>query len=104
MAVTDALQWWRDTLDGKNPPVTTTPEAGWFVMKAHGTMIPASIWWESPQVDEETGEILADQVLCAEVGGKEMNPDDIWLSVAKRPVERCEYEYWLGQLVSEDIG
>ena len=58
----DPYVWWRKALAGDKPPITTTPEVGWFLWKkAQGEMVPASIYWEH-QTDPETGEIIGDDI------------------------------------------
>ena len=59
--VTDPLAWWRDAIAGKKPPITTTPECGFFVVRMRGTMVPASILWEGPT--DENGDPCGDQKL-----------------------------------------
>ena len=70
--MTDPYSWHKAALAGERPPIHTEPECGWFLFKSQTNgMVPASIFWASPEVDEETGEILSDQELRCEIGGVE---------------------------------
>ncbi len=53
--------------------------------------IPASIYLEQ-QTDPETGELVADEVLRAEIAGEPVEDvEEAWLMFAKRPCCRGEY-------------
>ena len=97
----DVYAWHRAALAGEKPPIHTTPECGFFLFKSQNNgMVPASIYWESPLVDLETGEILADQELHCEIGGVAADPEAMWLFLAKRPIPREEYEQRLAAMMT----
>jgi hypothetical protein len=95
--MTNPLAWWEDAVAGRRPAVTTEPQAGFFVVKAQGTMLPASITWEGPK--DENGDPCGDEVLVAEIGGTPVDAVDNWLTMARRPVSRSEYSMWLDKLM-----
>lgn len=94
------LKWYWDAIEGRNPPVTTEPQAGYFVAKIGGKMVPARLYWEGPLDDEDKP--CGDEILRCEIGGVEHDPVDAWLWCAKRPVKFDEYVYWLGQSLAEE--
>ena len=96
----DAYQWWNDALAGKSPQVTHEPQPGFFLKKeAQGVFTPCSIWLEQP-IDEETGELLGDEVLLCEIGGVPADPEAMWTWVAKRPCSREEYDRRMAELIT----
>lgn len=99
MTANDGLDWYWAAISGKNPPITTEPQAGYFVVKQNGRMVPASIYWEGPK--DENGNLCGDETLHAEIGGVPHDPDEAWLWCAKRVVSPEEYQFWLGQLFNE---
>lgn len=97
----DPLAWWFAAMDGKKPPVTTDPQAGYYLAKVNGRMVPARLYWEGPL--DEDGKPCGDETLRCEIGGMQQDPVEAWLWVSKRPVSFDEYVYWLGQLMEESI-
>lgn len=95
----DPLRWYWDALAGKKPPLTTTPECGYFVAKINGKMVPARIYWEGPT--DEDGNPCGDETLRCEIGGTQRDPEEAWLWCARRPVSFEEFIYWLGQMMEE---
>lgn len=94
MAV-DAYAWHRAAMAGKKPPVHSEPECGWFLRPVgkdgkEKVFLPASVYWER-QIDEETGEVLGDDVLRCDVGGVLCDPVAAWLWISKRPISEAEY-------------
>jgi hypothetical protein len=98
--MTDPYTWHKRAIAGEKPPIHTTAECGWFLYKSQDGMVPASIFWESPEIDPETGEILADQELRCEIGGVAADPQEMWLWLAKRPISKSEYEQRLAALIT----
>jgi hypothetical protein len=97
--------WWEAAVDGDAPPVTEDdPQPGFYAVRKfpygqwpRGPLVPARIWIEPGEIDPETGELLSDERLCAEVDGKPADPWRTWTWVAKRPVSLSEWE-WLRAL------
>ncbi len=96
----DLYYWHGLALRGLQPPITMEPEAGWFVTRfsLKGGPIPASIWLEQP-IDAETGELIGPEKWRAEILGEEMDPEEVWMKCAKRPVCRSFYLELLGKLL-----
>ncbi len=93
----DPYDWHRRALAGEKPPIHTEPECGYFLSKVGtGKFLPASIYWE-PHLDEN-GERIADDVLRAEVGGANRDPEEVWLYLARRPVSKDEYDQYLAAM------
>lgn len=92
---------------GKKPPVHSTPEVGWFLRYIgmagnERQYLPASVYWQR-QIDEETGEILGDDILRCDVGGVLVDPEEAWLSIAKRPISEQEYMTRLSALFRDPV-
>jgi hypothetical protein len=77
----------------------STPQAGYFLTRlvARGAYVPGSIWLEQ-QVCPETGELLADEVYRAEILGEEVDANEAWLWLSKRPICRLFYLEKLGSI------
>src|SRR6185312_6599604 len=97
----DAYAWHAKAMAGENPPVTYEPQCGWFVKRdsKDGPFIPCSIYLEQP-IDEETGELLGDEVLLCECGGVQCDPMEAWTWLAKRPISKSEYDCRLAELIT----
>ena len=54
--------------------------------------MPARIWLDQ-NLDAEAGELLGDERLRCEVGGKERDPGEEWLWLANYPVSEADYLY-----------
>jgi hypothetical protein len=97
--------WWEAAVDGQNPPVCEDePQVGFYAVRkfqygqwARGPMVPARIWIEPGEIDPETGELLSDERLCAEIDGRRVDPWRHWTWIAKRPISQTEWE-WLKAL------
>lgn len=92
---------------GLKPPVHSEPEAGWFLrytgMQGNERQyLPASVYWER-NIDPETGEVLGDDILRCDVGGVAVDPEDAWLSIAKRPISEDEYMTRLSALFRDPV-
>lgn len=94
--------WWEQAVEGLSPPIhDDEPQAGFFAVRkfrygewVKGPFVPARIWWEPGEIDPETGELLSDERLHAEVDGKPVNPWSSWSWLARRPIPLSEWE-WL---------
>jgi hypothetical protein len=97
--------WWEEAVDGLNPPVREDePQPGFYAVRrfrygewVKGPFVPARIWIEPGEIDPETGELLSDERLCAEIDGKPADPWRNWTWLARRPVSLDEWK-WLKAL------
>lgn len=91
----EILRWHHNALAGRKPPIhESEPQCGWFrrrLVRA-GPWVPARIWLEQ-EVDEETGELVADEVLCCEVCGEPKDPYDQWTWLAGQPISEEEFNH-----------
>lgn len=87
-----AYAWHRDMLAGKAPATTHEPQCGWFVRKLvkNGPLVPCRIFLEQP-IDDETGELIGDEVMRCEVDGKRRVAEDEWTWLASRPISQEEF-------------
>jgi hypothetical protein len=91
-------EWHRRALAGERPPIHENEvHAGFFKMKRvkGGPWIAVKIELIRP-VDPETGELIADEYLRAEVGGTEVTPESIWVSCCARPITKEDFDYLTG--------
>lgn len=90
----DPYAWHRAALAGRKPITTHDPEPGWFLRKLvkNGPLVPAKIWLHQP-VDQETGELIGDEILRCTVGTRERNPDDEWTYLCGRPISESDYNF-----------
>jgi hypothetical protein len=92
--------WHRRALQGERMPIhDSTPQAGYYLARlvARGAYVPGSIWLEQP-VDPDTGELVGDERYRAEILGEEVEPNEAWLWLSKRPICRLEYLRRLGEI------
>lgn len=94
--LTKLWAWHRAAMAGQRPAITTEPRVGFFKRKfiRGGPWCCARIWVEQI-VDSETGELLADEVMCCDVDGRPADPEEQWLHIADHPVGESEYNYLL---------
>jgi len=92
----DPYHWHHLAIAGKKPPIYTTPECGWFLHKSADGMIPSSIYWEGPT--DENGDPCGDQAMHCEIGGVQVDPIELWLYLAKRPIPKEEYDQRLAEM------
>lgn len=59
-----------------------------------GVWVGVRIWWEDGIRCTETGDLLSDQILRAEIDGRAVDPHDAWLRCADEPIPEAEY-LWL---------
>jgi hypothetical protein len=89
------MAWWRAALAGKRPPIhDSTPQPGFYkrCIVRHGPMVPARIWLVQV-VDEETGELMADEVFACEVGGKPRSAAEQWSYLAANPITEADFNH-----------
>ena len=97
--------WWERAVNGEAVEVHEgDPHAGFYAVRrfaygkwVNGPFVPARIWWEPGEIDDETGELLSDERLKAEVDGQEVNPWSSWTWLARRPISEQEWR-WLKAL------
>jgi hypothetical protein len=92
--------WHSRWLRGEKVQYTHDPECGWFVTRyvPRGAPIPASIYMQQ-DIDPNTGELLTDEVLKAEILGEYLDPEEAWLRLAKRPICKLYYMDLLRRLM-----
>jgi len=86
LALSDPYKWWREARSNIEqglavPAVTEAPQCGRFALRRHkdGPLLPAAIWMEG-------------KLLRAAVGRDLVDPETIWLSCARRPVDEKDYK------------
>jgi hypothetical protein len=94
--IADQLAWYRDALSGfgKIVGVMNRPQCGWFKRKlVHGgPFVPARIWLEQ-EIDPDTGELLADEIMLCEVDGRRCDPVDQWARLWTEAITMAEFNY-----------
>lgn len=90
----ELYSWWRRALKDPSTVITNEPQPGYFKRKLvkGGVFVPARIWMVQP-VDPETGELVADEILQAEVNGAFADPEDCWSWVCGNPISEAEFRY-----------
>ncbi|MGB0854915.1 MAG: hypothetical protein ACPGSI_16585 [Pikeienuella sp.] len=89
----DLLAWHRAFMAGQNPGRHDgLPECGWYKTKLvkGGPWVPVTIWCDQ-EIDPDTGELTAPEVLRADVFGDEKPADEIWTWVT--PISREEFDH-----------
>jgi len=84
--------WHRAAVAGENPPRHEgLPECGWYRTRLvkGGPWVPVRIWCEQ-EVDPQTGELTAPEVLRCEVDGMRRDPARAWTFL--HPITRAEFE------------
>ena len=85
-------EWWNAAIAQRLPPIHEgQPECGYFkrrIVKG-GPWIPVRIWCER-EIDPETGELTAPEVLRCMVNGQPRDPADQWTYLT--PIPRDEYD------------
>lgn len=94
--IADQFAWWRDALDGfsKIIGVMNLPQCGFYRRKfVHGgPFVPARIWLEQ-EIDPDTGELVADEVMLCEVDGARRDPGEQWPRLWTEPITEVEFRY-----------
>ena len=90
----ELYRWHADALAGLEPVNDGSPKCGWFKRKLvkGGVFVPARIWMFQ-DIDEQTGELLSDEVLQCEVNGTRADPEDAWSWICSNPITQQEYQY-----------
>lgn len=86
--------WWRSALKDSSTVITQEPQPGYYKRKLvkGGVFVPARIWMVQP-VDLETGELVGDEILQAEVNGSFAEPEDCWSWLCSNPITEAEFNY-----------
>lgn len=87
----EAYAWHRAAINGERPPVIEgEPECGFFSMRMvkGGPRVPARIWLDQ-DIDPETGELTAPEILRCEINGESRDPYRVWTSL--RPITEEAY-------------
>lgn len=88
--------WWREAVHGagKIVAVGIEPQCGFFKRKlVHGGLfVPARIFLEQ-EIDPDTGELLADEVMRCEVNGQARDPIDQWPRLWNNVITEEEFNY-----------
>jgi hypothetical protein len=94
----DLYRWHTNALLGVygDPDVACTeePQCGWFKRRLvkGGPYVPARIWmfqW----ADDESGDLVADEVLQCEVDGERADVNDQWPWLMSIPIAEHEFRY-----------
>lgn len=87
-------EWHTAALAGEKPQITSEPRCGWFkrTLVKGGAPVGARIWMEQ-STDPDTGELVGDEIIRCEVGGKERDATDEWLWLANYPISEADYLY-----------
>jgi hypothetical protein len=83
-----------DLRDHLRPDTPLEPQCGWFKTRLcrGGPFVPARIWlWQA--IDQETGELVADEVLQCEVNGAYGDPETQWTWLAGDPITEAEFDF-----------
>ena len=83
-----AYAWHTAAVAGERPATFEDDcQCGWFRtrMVKNGPWVPAKIWLEQ-EIDEETGELLADEVFRALLDGENRSPDLVWQRACGNPI------------------
>jgi hypothetical protein len=90
------LAWHRNALDGFRKIVAAAlePQCGFYKRRlVHGgPFVPARIWLEQ-EVDPDTGELVADEVLRCEVNGQRCDPIEQWPRLFNNAITETEHSY-----------
>lgn len=86
--------WHTKALRGLEPVNDGTPQCGWFKRKLvrGGVFVPARIWMVQ-DIDADTGELLSDELLQAEVNGVYADPEDAWPWLCANPITEQEFRF-----------
>jgi hypothetical protein len=75
-------------------PFVNDPQCGWYktMLVKGGPFVPVAIFIER-DVAPDTGELLSDEILRAEVNGMSVDPEGAWLWCWETPISESEYLY-----------
>lgn len=90
----EAFGWWMVAIAGGDPETTADPMPGFYKRRLvkGGPWVPARIWLFQ-EIDDLTGELIDDERLQAEVGGRYADPEDLWPWVCGNPISEQEYRF-----------
>ena len=94
----ELYRWWKNALlEGRGKEIVIVneePECGWFKTRLvkNGPYVPARIWMYQP-TDAETGELVADEIMQAEINGAFANPISAWERLCAHPITEQEWQY-----------
>jgi hypothetical protein len=86
------LSWHRAAMSGENTyRHDGDPQCGWYKMQAvkNGPWEPVTIWCDQ-EIDPDTGELTAPEMMRADVFGEERPADEVWLWLT--PISRDEFD------------
>lgn len=93
--VIEESAWWWAAVYGDGMPIheSTPPQPGFYKRRLvpRGPFYPAHIWIVR-DVDDETDELMADEVFGCEVNGQPADAWEEWMYLCKHPITREEYE------------
>lgn len=92
--------WHSKAIRGERVPIhESDPQAGYYLTRlvARGALVPGSIWLHQV-IDPETGQLAEDERYRAEILGEEVEPNDAWLWLARRPICKLFYMEKLGSV------
>jgi hypothetical protein len=75
--------------------LTEEPQCGWFKrrMVKGGPFVAAKIYLR--QDVDDAGDLIDEEILLCEVAGNFKDPQQEWLSLAKRPISESDYEFMM---------
>ncbi|MCD1619168.1 hypothetical protein K7H20_13945 [Salipiger manganoxidans] len=86
-----SLAWWRSAVaDRRTPRHDGEPQCGYYALRKvrGGPFVPVRIYLEQ-EIDPETGELTAPELMRADEGGRQFDPTRIWTFL--RPISTAEY-------------
>lgn len=104
MSTDDPYTWHRAALAGEKVLIHETEiQCGYFCrrMEYRGPLFPARIFWEGDR-DEETGELLGDELIRCEVAGQRRDPEEEWPHLARLPISQAEYDSLIAELFTSE--
>ena len=90
----DLYEWHRAALAGHSQPIHEgEPQCGWYKRRfiRNGPWVAGRIWLHAEK--DSDGQLVADEILHCEIGGKEYDPMEVWSYLAAHPISRQEYDY-----------
>ncbi len=92
--------WHRAAMAGQQPAINQEPHCGWYKRKLvrGGVFVPARIWMYQ-SICADTGELLSDETMQAELNGAHADPHDLWSWVAGNPICEQEFRYLTARIM-----
>lgn len=87
----DLFRWWRHAVLGAAQPNHGEPQCGFYKTRLvkGGPWVPVRIWCEQ-EIDPETGELTAPEILRCECDGQRRDPWLIWTYLT--PISRAHWD------------